>query len=350
MFLFADRSSLFGLVMVLLLVSACGTTASDVHNWGRKGQFERIRHELTVSPPAEVREAIAIELGNAKYPWAIRDLVLLSQDSSPKVRLAATEALGAYAGREVYSAILKRTADDNKKVAAAAQRILKTWGSESVYVLVEALSDANYRVRAAAAQVLGSLNDVGVAQSLMDRARQDEHSGVRREAVKALANLGATEAKPTLYFIKNTDSCPEVVLEAERALNRIGGTIFDLTMVVVPPVATSPKLEKIAQSLGQSIREALVAQNLCNVRLEKPTKAMNPNTLETDAAVFSQTLGAEQVLFARLDAEGTEVHVTLTRVEVDTGKLLQQERETGLTTDAEGLVDKAVNHLINRFK
>lgn len=338
---------------VLTGLTACGTTPADIHKWGYQGRVERIRAEMRKSPSEGIREAVAIELGKSRDPTTIPDLVLLSQDPSAKVRLAATEALGRYAGREVYSAILQRTGDDNKNVVSAAERILKTWGSESIYVMEEALTDRNYRVRAHAAEVLGRMGDPGIAPALMERAKQDDHSMVRREAVKALGNLGAADAKPLLYTIKHSDPSKEVCMEAERALNRIGGHIFDGTLLVVPAIFEEDALAHHARVLESRLREGVLQAGLCDVLMAPPAA---PETVEapTDATqkavLQGRTAGSTQVAYGHLQREGNRVTVTLTRLDVATGRLLQQESLKGFETDVSKLIGEIVEQFVKRFR
>lgn len=341
----------FGLLAsFVFLWASCGTTPDDIHRWGARGQVERVRAELRKAPNQENRVAIAVELGAAHFPWAIPELVALSQDPSADVRLAAVEALGQYAGREVYSAILERTADDNRNVVSAAERILRTWGSESVYVLLESLTHRDYRVRVSAVQVLGRMGDPTVGEPLMERARQDDHSIVRREAVKALGNLGFQDAKPLLYAIRYGDSNQEVCLEAERALKKIGGTVFGGTIAVLPMVSPEESLAPCVASLEARLRESIVKENLCDVLMTRPYSGQAPEDANQMATEWGRQLEASQVAYVSAQREGNRVRLTITRIEVSSGRLLQQETLVGFQTDTASLVEELVGQFVQRFR
>jgi len=337
-----------GVVLLSLLLASCATTADDVHAWGDRGQFERIRNELGTNPEADVRIACAHELSRGSYVWAIGDLAKLSLDPSPEVRLAAVEALGAFAGREVYSAILQRCADDNRNVSAAAERILKTWGSESIEVLLESVLDRSFRVRSSAVQVLGRMpDDARTGPTLIEVSRRDDNGMVRREAVKALGVIGYRPARSALYQIKNTDASSEVCLEAEAALTRIGGTVFDWRVVVFPVCDGGSAAPEVCSAVVDALTQSLVQAHLCELAV--PPGGVKDRSLES-AVKMAKDLPADQVVHVSLEREGNRVSVTVRRVEVGTGKLVQQETVPGFEGDVEQLCRDVGRTFVSRFQ
>jgi len=337
---------------ILLLLGtctiACGTTADDVHRWGRRGQYERIRQVLSGQPAEPVRVAAAVEFGAGHCPFAIPDLVLLSRDASPRVRLSAVEALGRYAGREVYTAILERCGDDNQTVSDAAGRILRTWGDESVDVLIEALSDRNYRVRVAAVQVLGTMRDPRIGHHLVERAKRDDNSLVRREAARALADSGFAAARPVLYELSRCDPSPEVALEAERALARIGGFVFPFKVVVMPAANGSKDLAETADLLDRQLEEALVSRRLCEVLAVQ--SGGKPGVDASAAAAFGRLHKADQVVWGRVESTEGQLRLQLFRLDVASGKMLQQESADGYVDEGDSAVRTLVDQFLSRLR
>jgi len=262
------------------------------------------------------------------------------------------EALGRYAGREVYTAILERCGDDNQAVSDGAGRILRTWGDETVDVLVEALADRNYRVRVAAVQVLGSMRDARIGHHLVERARRDDNSLVRREAARALADSGFSAARPTLYELSQCDPSPEVAMEAERALARIGGFVFPYKVVVMPATFGSKDLVETAALLNRRIEEGLSARRLCElIALQNGGKAGKEAGRDASAATaFGQTHKADQVVWGGVESRDGQLRIQMFRLDVATGKMLQQESGEGYEEEGENAVRAVVDQFMSRFR
>ena len=106
-------------VLALALSEAsCATTAADIYNWGKHGEYERVSLELKTGKASdEVRIAIAEVLGKVGRETAVADLITLAHDPRGPVRIAAIQALGQYNGAKVYPAVLQATGDDDAEVA-----------------------------------------------------------------------------------------------------------------------------------------------------------------------------------------------------------------------------------------
>ncbi len=336
----------------LLFCTACATSAGDIHAWGAKGDYDRIRQELRQTPSEPVKIAAAIELGKGNYSFGISDMVTLSRDTSPAVRQAAIEALGHYAGAEVYNTIIQATGDDNEEVARTAERILFTWQSEAADFLLEALQHRNYKVRVSAVRVLGKISDSRIGQALLLRAQRDEHSTVRREAVKMLGSMGWHPAKKVLYILKNKDTSKEVSLEAEAAIGRIGGTIFPFKMLLVPFAAAENKTLAIAGEAHNSLQAGITALSLCETLLpkEKTGAPASLNELQTYALAQGKETGAEQVLFGIVEKTDNRITITVRRAEVANAAMLQQEKAEGYVDEPEKAIEELVKKVLSRFE
>lgn len=339
------------LAFIGILFFGCATSASDIHAWGGKGDYDRIRTELHKNPQEDIRIAAAIELGKGNYSWGISDLVILSRDPIPAVRLAAIDALGHYAGAEVYGAIIQATGDENENVGRTAESILSTWQSETIDFLIEALQNRNYKVRLSSVKVLGKLKDSHIGPALIDRAVHDEHSSVRREAAKMLGSMGYAQAKQALFKLKNKDQSKEVSLEAEAAISKIGGTIFPFKLAVLSFVSQNEQVSVLAKKAADSFREALVSSNICGVMPASGGVSLNfSDDISAKAAALGKDINADQVIYGVMEKDANKIKVKAYRIEVSSGRLLQQEQLEGYIEDAEKTIENTAKQLVSRFE
>ncbi len=328
-----------------LLTSGCGITAEQIHKWGHKGQYDRIRAALSEQPDENVRIAAAAELGKGDYAFGIPDLIKLSKDASSKVRAAAVTALGQYAGAEVYNTIIQRTGDDNIEVARSAEQILRTWSEETVPYLVEAVSDRNYKVRVAAVTILGRMKDPQVPKVLQDKAQRDDNNVVRREAVRAIGNLGLTSARQLLYKIKPTDTSQEVVLVAAEALAKIPGNITDISLLLLP-FQTPADLRNIAVSLDTTIAAQITSNKLCQLMQGPETITSNLQSHMLDTA---KNMNVDQVVSGTISQKSGKITIDLLRLDAKTGATIQRESYTGLKTQSTEVVRELTRRFIAKF-
>jgi HEAT repeat protein len=301
-------------------------------------------------PAEEVRIAAAIELGKGDFSWGIDDLVRLALDASPRVRLAAVEALGHYAGARVYAAIIQRTGDDNAEVARAAEGVLRTWSeTESLDYLLQATTDRDYRVRSSALRVLAGLRDSRIPAALLESARRDDNPVVRREAVRALGTLAWRPARLLLWEIKNTDAAAEVVSEAEQALAKIGGNVTDLSLAVLPPTGERT-LGAVASLVRDHLNRELVGAHLADVVASELGPVKEGEELAAAALEVAKRLGVKQVIAGRLRRDANTITVTLYRFEVEGARLVQQEELVGYDDKAEELAQRLAKLFVQRFR
>jgi len=332
-------------LLLVTLACGCATTASDIHGWGKDGKLSRIRQELRKTPSREVRVAAAVEMGRIMNPKQIPDLVSLSQDVAPEVRLAAVQGLGQLAGSHVYNAVLQRTGDDNAEVARAAERILTTWSAESVDFVLKALSDRSYRVRAAAVQMLSRFKSRRVARAICEKAKSDDNSLVRREAAKSLGNIRYPGCNMTLYRLKTSDDATEVQLEAERALRKIGRNVMDIKLLVVPPrLAEGIKLDTLVPELCRKIRE----ERLCDLVQSKESGEAEADPA-SETVRLAKEQKADQAVYALVKRDANRLSVRIVRLAVASGQVLQEEKLTGYEAKSDELVNKITTLFVQRF-
>lgn len=122
---------------------------------------------------------------------ALPPLLALLEDSDPKNRTQAAEALGRLGSNQAIAGLVSVLIDMDPRVRLAAVRALGMLKSDAVFEpLVMALStDGDARVRAEAARSLGNLADIRGNVPLKNAQRDDRDAGVLAAVAAALQNI-----------------------------------------------------------------------------------------------------------------------------------------------------------------
>jgi HEAT repeat protein len=147
---------------------------------------------------------------------------VLDQSPNPDARVQAIQVLAAIGpdAAEAASAVVRALDDSNAAVRLVAVAALGRvgLGTAPFDVVVNASTDANPDVRAAAIETLVTLHaSRDILLTVAERAVSDPDTGVRTQAIYALAATGALDAVPTLERAAN-DSDREVRRSAREAL------------------------------------------------------------------------------------------------------------------------------------
>lgn len=334
-----------------LVCLGCAVTEDDVHRWGAEARYQVIRDTLKAAHDERLKVACAVELGRGHFEPAIPELIRLTSDDSPRVRLAAVTALGAYAGRDVYMAILQRLSDPNDAVEEAAERILRTWGEESYDIVLEALNDRSFEVRAGCAALLGRMGGEVAGKALVGVAQHDPNPVVRRQAVRALGTMQYAKASSALWRIQVTDTATEVALEAGKALEAIGGVAFPWSITFVPYQGSDPMA-----LLGAAILEALQSEvskrRLCPVVAWPLPKSGQPTGDQSPSCYFPGLANAkvDDVALVRVQGEGNKVVAILERYRVSENRLWQTETCVGYLAEPEKLIEECVHAFTQSYQ
>lgn len=134
-------------------------------------------------------------LGKTAAPWARALLLIALRGEHPKVRRAASHALGQF-GRdaEAAAALLEPAQHDSSYFvrAAALEALGKTQDPRAFDVLTRALGESSWNgtVQAGAAHGLGETADERAAEFLINAMKAGGEEHVRRASLMALARLG----------------------------------------------------------------------------------------------------------------------------------------------------------------
>lgn len=155
---------------------------------------------LLADPSAHVRTLGAKLTSGTSDPQVHTSLVdVLLSDPSPHVRRAAVEAAATTGSKLVPSGTVPHLSevartDPDPSVRLAALRAI-TPSSEASAVGIDALNDADPRIRATAARWLGELGTRPAADALARRSKFENDEEVRAELLQASSRLDAASAQ-----------------------------------------------------------------------------------------------------------------------------------------------------------
>jgi HEAT repeat protein len=170
------------------------------------------------------RATAAVRLAEHRNPRATPALILAVRDPDRDVRTAATRALGLTGSPEAIDALVETLgrvevgpSDVSPRVVSGA---LARFGPDAAEALMPLLSHPAWRVRGAAAFLMGAVQATPAAPRLVERLA-DTEPDVRAKAAQALGRIGARNALfPLLARLE--DPAWLVRMHAVRALAGLG--------------------------------------------------------------------------------------------------------------------------------
>lgn len=148
-----------------------------------------------------VRKAAAELLGARECSQATDALIAtLQDDGSVGVQRAVADALGEIGDPAAVGPLMRVLQSDDGLLRETAREVLITFGDLAVAALTESLTDADDRVRWAAAKALSEIGDPAAAPALV-RSLEDENGGIRWLAAEGLVTLGHAALPPLLQAL-----------------------------------------------------------------------------------------------------------------------------------------------------
>jgi len=195
----------------------------------------------------EIRRLAVERLSLLAPGEAVAPLVDCLGDPSWRVRKAAVERLAALddsAG--TVRALVQALADgENSGRRNSALEALTRFGAVAVPVLVEASRDADVDVRKQAVDALAAIGAPAAAERLLELLA-DADANVRASAAEALGAIGTQAATPLLLARVIGDAEPLVRLSALRSLARLEAS---LSLAELSPALADPLLRPAAYLL-----------------------------------------------------------------------------------------------------
>ncbi len=171
---------------------------------------------------AQARQEMVDELVELGSP-AVRQLIELLSDAEYKVRMAAATTLGEIGDEQAIEPLIESLSDTSKNVQRVSTGALINIGEAAVPALLDTLIVKEQLARKWAAEALGSIGDASVAQQLIARLN-DPNIEVQRAAVSALGDLKSKRAIEPLIEVLQSDNI-ELSRAATEALGQIRSNI-----------------------------------------------------------------------------------------------------------------------------
>lgn len=243
------------------------------------------------------KQAIDVLLAARPGEEDIHQLIALMRDEeNAGLRNAAAELL-VRLGARVVPLLLAYLHDDDhdlRKLVVDALGLLG--GEEAITGLIQALSDADLNVAAAAAEGLGAAGNAGSVPELVHHLEQNQEPFFRFNALAALGRIGVSGPLPAVIRqLARQDILCRAVYEC---LGRIGGDLeavdllLDGTMSPLPSLrqAATLSLAQVLQQLGPA--EQVAARQRMRVvadqgLLDQLTALFSPGNLAINAAVVT---------------------------------------------------------------
>jgi HEAT repeat protein len=222
----------------------------------RDSLFADLRHS-----DEEIRRLAVERLSLLPADEAVAPLVECLGDASWRVRKAAVERLGALedVGAPVRALVRALADGENPGRRNAALEALARLGAAAVPVLVEASREADVDVRKQAVDALAAIGALEAAQRLAELLG-DADPNVRAAAAEALGAVGAREAAALLEARLAADPEPLVQLAALRSLARleVSVPVARLSAALADPVLRPSAHQLLGWSEDPGAFDALV--------------------------------------------------------------------------------------------
>lgn len=257
----------------------------------------------------EVRTWLVRALGELGGPEAVNALVNIIDDGEQgKAYNAAVGALSVIGGAVAVRALLDALRKDSRNQISVvdihiATRNTSKDDTEVLSIFVDALKDANSRIRQVAARELGKIGDVRACTVLVDAA-QDSDADVRQTAIQSLGKLRDTSS--LVCLVQSLDD-PAIRYEAGKSLDEFQK---DQIPSIVDLLDNSDEIQRNAalitlKRIGKKNLPALI--EAANNASELKYKAL----IEICADIADDSL--VPVLIEALKHEVSEVRITAAR-------------------------------------
>jgi HEAT repeat protein len=202
--------------------------ATRAYSWLEDEPFAPLL-PLLDDPEESVRWAAARTLANRGSersdrdrfwdPRLLKPLLHALEDPAPTVRAAAVRGLRPENGERSYAALVRALRDSDSRVRLWPSMVLHD--RRAVPALIDALDDTFFWVRANAARNLGRLRADSAVDALIEQLRARDRS-MRREASRALAQIGDPRAIDPLTALLNRSTAERVRRDVAHALEALG--------------------------------------------------------------------------------------------------------------------------------
>ncbi len=262
------------------------------------------------------------------HPETATHLLAALKDDSEYARRAAVEVLNEVGNPKSIKQLLTAVQDEDWWVRGrAADALAKIGGPKVVDAVLELIRDDDESIRRAAIEILNATKDERAFEHLII-ALEDSDWWVRERAVDALAEIGNTQAVPSLLkMLKKKDEAAPVVV---RALGKLGSSA--IVSELLAAAASSDKTVKV---------EAFRAVARLASREQAESAKKNISTLASSGDPDEQAVAADAIaviekrMLQAADPEKALAAETAGALREDTGQ--HADASKTLLVDSDGL-------------
>jgi len=363
--------ALIGLVFAMGVGIGSAEAADPSKKFAGKNA-EWLVKKLPAAKDTASKAALITEMGTRRDPSLMPHLVHAAGDAEREVRAAAIAGLAAYGPQladtqrdRAYIVGLQDAAPDvlnaAKTALAARLQAAAEPGIDDISSQLSRLgkSGQNWQTRKAAVELMARMESddaASVDAVILEVARVETHSEVRRAAVMALGTRAVEDARPMLSKIRSKDPEEQVRMAAEDALRKIGGPATSVVVAVLPFETKSKKLGDFTVDLQDFFTSSLAAAEVAEVVERRQVTAImselsfqDDNIDDGQAVKVGQMLRAGQVVTGSIQVNGDEVTCLAKRIDVESGKVWSAQPAVGASHDLSAVKRDCAKRLMGSF-
>jgi hypothetical protein len=345
-------------VFLILYFCSCTLSRQEV----RTKDVLWLRNKIEQSDQIATREMMIEELALRRDPIAIPHLCRYTSSEDVALRQQSLEALNSYGGSaegrdETYIKLL--SSKDGVIRRGAVEGIIQrfqTMGNISyLYSALERIvrSDPNWQARLHAVEILEWVQDSD--SLLLEVAQRDENATIRSRSVLALGTKRSSKFRKEIYRIAKQDLDPEVQKEAEKSLQRIGGTVEEVVLAVMP-FDVDLEYRELEEGFRSYLSGRLGGAELATVVERGQVQSVVNELIYQDnhindgrAVEIGKALRAEQVVTGTIQIMHGQAVLTIKRIDVRTQKIISSSESSGSFVDFEQIQRVAASKFIEEF-
>lgn len=208
-------------------------------------------------PDLSIQESASAILATIADERVLAPLITALRSGDWIVRMHAAKALGRVRNADSVEPLIPLLQDKVKAVREEAAAALAAIGDAAIPSLLKALQHEDWLVRLHAVESLGKTKSKRAVEFLLSVLFNDRDSAVREDAVRALGEIGDSQAVEHLFMVMRE---PGLRTMAVEALGRIGDQRAVPVLIDVVSGASPPQVTRTVAGCGDQWNEEAITQ------------------------------------------------------------------------------------------